>query len=97
MADEVHSGLADPIEHVIATNVQRDEIGFQFISHDGPPFDPRHRAVKLSWFCEATPLTLAYRGDRDALNGGLYKSPTLHGSWAVRFARLDGNTFLEVS
>ncbi|SON63940.1 hypothetical protein MSIMFI_05471 [Mycobacterium simulans] len=38
MTDEVHSGLTNRIEHMIAPNVQRDEIGIQLRSHNDPPF-----------------------------------------------------------
>ncbi len=36
IADEVHGGLADPVEHMVAPDVQRDEIDIQLISHDDP-------------------------------------------------------------
>ncbi|BBY21899.1 hypothetical protein MSTO_21040 [Mycobacterium stomatepiae] len=36
MAGEVDSGLTDPVEHLVAANVQCDEIDIQLISHDDP-------------------------------------------------------------
>jgi hypothetical protein len=37
VADEVHGGLTDPVQHVVAPDVQRNEICIQLISHDDPP------------------------------------------------------------
>ncbi|BBX39567.1 hypothetical protein MSIM_10180 [Mycobacterium simiae] len=37
VADEVHSGLADPIEYMVAAHLQRDKLYIQLISHDDPP------------------------------------------------------------